>query len=255
MEGGAFLSDEFKTFAQDKVVYLNITAKIEGRKHDDLFGEKGGTGFPYLCALSAKGDVVAKLSGSRDTEGFTKMMVNADLYSALEKKAASGDAVAKIDFALMRAELGMLTMEQLTAEMGDAQLSDAQTKKLAALKTNLIFGDAVNRLRAERGSPESRKALLDLSLKLYNAGTHPTGSGERRYWSGILNHAKENQNAQMAMDVVKVFEPMVAGNARGEEWLAGLKAEIAGWSEEPEEPEEEPEEEVDEDSSIEESCE
>ncbi len=66
------------------------------------------------------------------------------------------------------------------------------------------------------------------------------------YWSGILNYAKENQNAQMAMDVVRVFEPMVAGNVRGEEWLAGLKAEIAGWSATEDEPEEEPEEEVDE---------
>ncbi len=236
-------------------MYLNITTKIEGRKHDNMLGDKGGRGFPYLCAMSSKGDVIAKLSGSRDTAGFTKMMGSADDYVALEKKAASGDAVAKIDFALLRAVLGMLSLDQLTAELGDTQLSPAQTKKLAALKTDLIFDEAVNRLGAEGRSPESRKALLDLSLKLYNAGTHPTGSRERRYWSGILNYAKENQNAQMAMDVVRVFEPMVAGNARGEEWLAGIKAEIAGWSEEPEEPEEEPEEEVDEDSSIEESCE
>ena len=45
------------------------------------------------------------------------------------------------------------------------------------------------------------------------------------------------------------------GNARGEEWLAGLKAEIAGWSAAEDEPEEIEEEEVEEEIPGEEGCE
>jgi len=236
-------------------MFLNIMTKIEGRKHDNMLGDKGGTGFPYLCAMSSKGDVIAKLSGSRDTAGFAKMMGSADEYVALEKKAANGDAVAKIDFALLRTDLGILTLEQLTAELGDAKLSQAQQTKLTAIKTNGIFDEAFNRLRAERGSPESRKALLDLSLKLYHAGTHPTGSREGMYWNGILTHGMENQDEQMVMDAIKVFEPMVAGDARGEQQIADLKEKVAGWSATEAEPAEIEEEEVEEEIPGEEGCE
>ena len=91
MEGGTLLTDEFKKFATEQVMFLHITTRIPERENDGMLQEKGGRGFPYLAVLDAEGNVVAKVQ-QRSVDGFRSTVDNAKKY--LESDAPVGAHLA-----------------------------------------------------------------------------------------------------------------------------------------------------------------
>jgi hypothetical protein len=94
--------------------------------------EKGGEGFPYVCFLTAEGDVLAKPSYNKLTvEGFQATLADeVRAYLDLQHKAATGDEQAVVEFFLMRFELGALPVQELReAVEREGFLDPAQTTR------------------------------------------------------------------------------------------------------------------------------
>jgi hypothetical protein len=69
MEGGVLLSDGFKEFAKDKILFVSVTSDVPGRKYDTLLDAYGFQGFPTLALLSPGGANLLSPEG-RSTKSF-----------------------------------------------------------------------------------------------------------------------------------------------------------------------------------------
>ena|SRR5688572_7326876 len=87
MESGTLSSEEFKAFTAEVVPFLHVTSRVTGEYLPNLLDEKGGTGFPYVVVMDAKGEVLAQVPWKeRTVDGFRKTLKAAGEYSALAAK-------------------------------------------------------------------------------------------------------------------------------------------------------------------------
>ena len=185
MEGGALLTEEFKEFSETVVPFLHITTQIEGRKHDDLLGTVGGRGFPSFFFLDAKGEVVGQVQGSdRTAEGFAESAKQAQEFIDVRNKAAAGDKGAKFKYALARAGMGKLTVEEFKKEIkGVGKLSDADQAAYNGALADLMVDEIQATAVGERFAKMLSEGLVPVdNMKQVNF-----------YWAlfGYAEHVKD----------------------------------------------------------------
>jgi hypothetical protein len=125
-----FSEKEFAEWGKDFVLFCHITTQIKGRKHDDLLVKKGGQGFPHLVFMDADGDVLATHERSPELDALKKTAEAGKETTELKKKAASGDAEAKVEWFLRQLESGSLDVTAARARVKDLGALDPDKAKM-----------------------------------------------------------------------------------------------------------------------------
>ncbi len=202
-------------------MFLHVTTQIPGRANDDLLGKVGGRGFPHVCVLDADGGVLATHGGDRSAEGFAKTAGKAMEFVDLRKKAESGDKTAKIDYAILRAEMGRLTVAELHGELSAlGKLSPAQEKALGGVLANARFDEI------------QKTAVGEKCAGMLAQGQIPADEQKRgSFWLQIMEYADFRNDAtlyEQALEGAKAVyggNPQAAGFFKSKETrLAELKA-------------------------------
>ncbi len=202
-------------------MFLHVTTQIPGRSHDDMLGTVGGRGFPHLCVLDFDGSVLATHGGDRSAEGFKKTTSKAMAFVDLRKKAGSGDNNAKIDFAILRGEMGQLSVADLQRELGAlGKLSPAQEKSLGGVLANARFDEIQKTAVGE-------KCAGMLAQGLIPADEQKRGS----FWLQIVEYADFRRDADLYEQALEGAKAVYGGNPQAaaffkqkESRLAELKA-------------------------------
>ena len=223
---------EFGEFSKEFVMFCHITTRIEGRKYDDLLSKKGGTGFPYLVALDAAGDVIAQLEGGRTVEGFRAMMTDGAKFVAVrskEKKTLDDEIfLLKHDIAMGNADLAAAK----TRMAGLKGLNDAQKKELDGALLGLEIQAAMPRAKSKEEAQAIALTAGKQFAEMWSAGREPTAENQiGQFFSAILEHAESVKDAALfekALDKLRAqfgSKPQNAGFfTKQDERLKALKA-------------------------------
>jgi hypothetical protein len=210
------------------VPFLHVTTRIEGRKHDELMFDLGGTGFPWIVYLNRKGEVVGKLGEDRSVKGFAETAAKVARWLALEPKAQAGDAAARTDVALLRCAVGVLDFDELEEQLEGVELTPAQARQVKLLRVNATVGETVTVLRQSGFSEDARESALEEFLAIYGAGTHPT-SNRWWYWDLLRRHAIAERDARLLEGCLGGFREMFKGSEdpRVKPFLEKLEQQLA----------------------------
>jgi hypothetical protein len=209
LEGGALLTEEFKKFSNDYVMFLHVTTRIEGRKDDDLLRTVGGRGFPHLCMLDEDGNVIATHRGPRDVTAFQGTAARAVRFMELKAKAQAGDREARIEFAIQRADMGQLKRAELEQEIaGLGELTPEQDKALKGVLANLMYEE----LRMT--------ALAERLLAMEKEGLIPSDEQKQiQFYDTLVQYASYKKDPGLYEKALDKIEPLLEDNPRGATYL------------------------------------
>ncbi len=234
MERGALSTAEFREFAKEYILFCHITSRVEGEKYGKLLQEKGGTGFPYLVAMDAEGEVIAVHKGPRTTEGFAATMQDAADFQALANKEDLTPAEASKLF-LIKLGMGRYDFEQAKAEA--AKLTEVSDEDQAKIDDALLGMEIASLAPKSRG-PEAAAASGKAYAEMMANGREPA-EGETRsfqmFYILIMEHAFQTNNVALyekglaKMKAVFGEKPQAARFFEAKEkQLADLKARAEG---------------------------
>ncbi|HKS17195.1 MAG TPA: hypothetical protein VJU16_07770 [Planctomycetota bacterium] len=141
------------------MLFCHITTRIEGRKHDNLLSQVGGTGFPHVVAMEASGEVVGVLDWQkRSVDGFKGLMASGKEFVDLRAKAEKGDAAAKTDYFLRALKLGRFKLSAAKSYQATLKkVTPDQKKEIDGLFAGLEFKEVVEPLnKIERGTDPAK---------------------------------------------------------------------------------------------------
>lgn len=179
-------------------MFAHVTTRIEGRKYEGLLSEKGFSGFPSLAALDENGDIIAKLTTSRDVEGFKTMMASGAKF--MEVRAKTEKTLDDEVFLLKH------DVEMGNAKLADAKdriakldgLSDEQQKEIDGLLTDLEIKDALGNPRSREEMEAIKAAQTPKFVEMLNAGREPTSDDTYGpFFSFILEYAEKQADADL----------------------------------------------------------
>jgi len=227
LEGGAFSSKEFNEFSKTVVPMLHITTQIDGRKNDDLLGDKAERmAFPSVILMDETGDPLTQVH-VLDMSGYKKLVTTAQTYLAAKKKVDGGDATAKVEMGLAGASLGKVDMDELDELLEGATLTDAQTAIVKQLRANAVFNDLMASARVRRGDPEFRKVAIAECKKIYAGGVHPDTGDAYQYWLILASAAKESKDMSLMELATKSLHKILDGNRRATRILKQVDDDLA----------------------------
>ena len=173
--------------------YLHITTRIEGRKDEGLFREKGGRGFPTMKFMDADGNVLGEPSG-RDVASFETSLTSLMVVTDLEKRIAAGEEGLENELFLAKMRLGLLDLEEAKAQLAELKdLTKEEKAEVAGFLVNLeVMGvmDGVDSEEAALAAGAKFKVMLD-------EGRIPTGDALGAYWSLIMNFAESKSDIEL----------------------------------------------------------
>jgi len=196
------------------VLYLHVTTHIKDRKNEDLFGKKGGQGFPTFMFLDSKGGVLSMQPGALDVERMTGLHDKAKerhaAYVELEKQAAAGDEKAKVKLALMQVELTHKTFADFRKAYPDFSKLDEDVRgQVMGLWGNATFQEAMAKFSSVVGRdrtkvPDGAKAAAPIIFAAAKEGAEPSGRSPRLNWYAILGMGGTGlENAEMLKLAIK----------------------------------------------------
>jgi hypothetical protein len=232
LESSVLSTKEFGEFAKEFVMFAHITTRIEGRKDDDLLSKKGGTGFPYLTALDAKGRVTAKLTGGRSVEGFRAMMADGAKLDALRAKEKR---TPDEEFSLLQHDMSVANVgvDEARASVAAAKgLSDAQKKDLDGALLGLEIEAAMPKPKNAEEAKSQAIAAGKTFAEMWAAGREPTDDQHiQPFFILMLDHAESTKDAALfekALEKLRAkfgSNPQAAGFFKKQDArLAALKA-------------------------------
>ncbi|MCE9582770.1 MAG: hypothetical protein K8T20_09780 [Planctomycetes bacterium] len=208
-----------------------MTTHVEGDKDQDLLGEKGGNGFPFLIFMDADGNTVAHHEGQRTSEAFLASLATADEFSALRKKAAGGDAAAKLEVFMKDLEFGNMKYE--AAKAAADKLGDAAKEKKAeidGLLAGLEYKDilaGVNKKAEAMGqpTPEQIKVLRVEAGKgftaMLKAGHVPAAEEDKQtFYMLMLDSAEDAKDAATFEKALAAVKEMLSGNPQAGKFIS-----------------------------------
>lgn len=206
-------ADNFQEWAGDYVLFTHITSRVDGAKYPRLLSEKGGRGFPYLVFLDAEGDVLVKVSGSRNVDGFKKDSEKLKSLLALKEKAASGDAGAKFDYLIVRIDLGLISVEEAQKERDSMDLSPAQSKKLDKAFVGLRVAAILAKVRSREAAVDAGKQFAAM-LKKGMTPANPDSREWGNFMGYIMLYAEDEGNAGLYEDAFDRFKEQHGSDKR-----------------------------------------
>lgn len=221
------------------MLFLHVTTHIEDRKDEDLFGKKGGTGFPTFMFLDPKGGVLAKRPGALGVPQMTELHDGAkkrhDAFVELQKKAMEGDEKAKVKLAVWELELTHTTLADFRKKYPDFSKLDEDLRETVMgiwgdetmQKAGAAFSKVVGRDRSKM--PEGAKVAAPIIFEAAKQGAEPSDERNRRSYYWILGMGGDALgNAEMLKLAIKALEddaesiPQLGNLVQG--WMTKLKA-------------------------------
>lgn len=225
MENGSFSSDEFAEWTDKVVPFLHVTTHIEGRANDNLLSVYGGTGFPTLKFLDAKGNAVGE-PGRREVKAFDSALASIkvqieelDQLRARIKKGEKG-----LEGQLLLGELKMGSLKYAGASKRFAAIKKIKPEMKAEIQKMLVsleFNDIMGRM-----TQENYKELGAEVAKMARAGRVPGGNDEGMFWQIVASWADENGDLPLLKKGYKYLSQKYANNERAKKFLEEMKARI-----------------------------
>jgi len=242
LESSVLSTKEFGEFAKEFVMFCHVTTRIEGKKDDDLLSKKGGTGFPYLTALDAKGRVTAKLTGGRTVEGFRAMMADGAKLDALR---ANEKRTPDEEFRLLQHDMSVANVgvEEARVSVAAAKgLNDAQKKELDGAILGLEIQAALPKPKNAEEAKSQGLAAGKVFAEMWAAGREPTDDQHiQPFFIFMLDHAQWTKDAALFEKALEKLRAKFGANPQAagffkkqDERLAAMKAD--GTAPEPKEP-------------------
>lgn len=218
MESRAFSQDDFAEWSKNHIAYLHVSTRLDGKKHEGLFKEKGFRGFPSFCVMDASGQVVAKHAGTRDVAGFTATVAKGKDYVALREAASSGDSVAKMQLFVKDLELGSMSFARgslkfavLEDEM-PARLQREAKAHLATLLFNEIQAGLIAKSRAGMDRAEYMHEYETTMLEFFESGNIPAGYAANSVLSTVFRVAQKRKDTELFAKALDVFKARFEGD-------------------------------------------
>ncbi|MHC4958397.1 MAG: hypothetical protein ACYTGN_08465 [Planctomycetota bacterium] len=197
-------------------MFLHVTARIEGRKHDGLLNEVGGRGFPSFFIMEGDGSVVGQVKGQRSVDTFEKAVNDGKAFVALRAKAQSGDKAAQVDFLLARARIGQVDVDKLQEEAKSLKMTPAQEKEYKGLIANKMMN--LERTRAVG------KAFVAMEKKGFVPGEEfPRAS----FYYSIFQYADLEKDLKLMEHSYAEVEKVWSKSKRYEAYLKQMRDKIA----------------------------
>lgn len=184
-EKGAIETKDFAAFADDVVLWMHLVTKVEGDP-DELFRQKGGSEYPHLAFLDAKGRVLAGVEGDK-RDGYSVAALEKALgsevaaFRAIEKKADSGDGEAQLE--LFRRRVALAHFEDFDAAAKRlAAMEGFEEKERKGLHTQLV-NQEFNLILAIAQDESKRPVAAKATVAMYRKGRTAEGRLAQYYWS------------------------------------------------------------------------
>lgn len=212
MENRAFSQEDFAAWSDRAIPYLHISTRIDGKKDDGLFKEKGFRGFPSFCVMDANGDIVAKHVGSRDVAGFQKTLRKGETFISLREEAKNGDALAAMKLFVAQLELGQMNFASasLRFELHAGAMPERLRREARSHLNTLLFNEVQEQLRASLRMSENRADYLaryeSTMTDLFRANRLPAGSAAYSVLSTVLQSARKKKDAELYAKALEVFK-------------------------------------------------
>lgn len=202
-------------------MFLHITTRIPGKKHDGMLSDKGGQGFPYLAWLDSNGDVLAK-QDDRSIEGFAKSGKAVSKYVDLKARFDGGDTSLATELFLVEMDLGKHEYEAAKEKAASLKLTDEQKTQVDGMLFGLEIAWRVGQLpRLRRGaSAEDQEdfkakklAVADVFQGYLEAGKYPADDMTAyRMSEPIMFKAMTNKDAALFEKVLARLKKQAGDN-------------------------------------------
>lgn len=220
VEDGVLVEDGISDFAKRYVLFLHVTSRIEGRRHDNLLEEKGGDAFPCLVFLDAEGRVVGRHEGERTLKAFDETGRLAASVPDLRKQAET-DTAAAVE--LLRAEhrLGVLTAEAARTAAGRLKdLNAEQKRRIDGLLADFEVREIRGALRFGPGLEEATKAAAAKFAEMKKAGRIPEGESEvQTFWILLLDDAERRRDVAGFEEALKALKARFGQAQEAQDYL------------------------------------
>jgi len=200
---------------------MNLMTRVEGDPDQDVFHEKGCTFFPTMAVLDADGTLLAKNPEKRDVPGLEALVASAREFQGTLKKAAGGDAAARLAVLEKQIEWG--------------SIPSAEGKKAVAEMTNL---DADRKEKLERGllaiefneagrekDHAKRHAKLE-AMRVANRIPVDPRSGSMRFWTSLVSSAEQAGDAAKMRVAIEHAAKALEGTENAQRMLDQMKARL-----------------------------
>ena len=199
------------------VPYLNVTTHLDDSPDQDLLGEKGGNGFPYLVLMDSEGVVLARRFRPMNADMMkSELKAAAEVKAELDKLRKKAKAQPKNE--KLQAELAIElalrfapqhSMEELKAHSMVKGLDEDLVERFNSWYAEKRFNDAYSAAVSGDGTRDEKLAALGESmLGLYKEGVRlPADSDMAAYYydyavSGAIA-AKDEESARACFTLWK----------------------------------------------------
>jgi len=209
-----------------------VTTRIEDRPHDDLLSEKADRLlFPTVIYLDAEGEPLTVVTDLHTVAEYEAILATAQRYLELRGKRDGGDAGVAIELAILECELGRIDIDDLEAELEDAELTADRKARVARLRVNAAVRVRFLIVRKQRHSPESLKAATEEFLAILKEGPvpDPGGDEEALFWNLLWRHGTGARDTTLLERVLGLVRPRLAesGDPEAERRLARMEKDLA----------------------------
>lgn len=188
-----------------------MTTHIEDHPYDKLLSEKGGTGFPTLMFLDAKGRKLAVHRGPRTPGGFEKSLEGeVSEFKELIDDVEGGNTRKAGELFLRQLALEWFTFEE--AQKRYEELGKVSSKEKKAIEALLVDTEIRTHAKAAGRDEEKRRAAGAHFAEMWDAKRLPTGEARQyEFWSMIADHAEAKGDKKLFKNALKQFKKSSAG--------------------------------------------
>jgi hypothetical protein len=206
IEGGLFLKEDFRRLSGKYVFFCHITSFAPGQKYQDLLRQMGGEAVPLLLFLDSEGNVLVRHGAARTAEAIDASGAKAREFLDLQAQAEKGGPSGKIDFILVRLELGHIKVgeaEVRIRESGGAP-NPKQQKKFDGLKANAEVEAILRHVRTDESKAEAARLCYERRKAGKEAPVSEPWQGA--YWNLLLDHAERMKDAAVLEEAIRFLK-------------------------------------------------
>ena len=223
-------NEDFQAWSKDYVMFLHVTSRVYTDENHDLFGQRGGLGFPYLACLDETGHVLAQHQGPRTVDGLDATVAKAWDFKLLRKEAAAGDDDARIEIFTRRLAMEALSLEEARAGLNAVadKLSKDQLAEVEQQIVNLEIGDAMNQLRREHGR-DVNEFLPAVAASFFEQGKVPNNRLATSYLDAVFTNAREKGDRELAARIVATAKTKLRNDRSGRRLIQQMNQALEDW--------------------------
>ncbi len=138
--------------------------------------------------MDADGNVLAK-QRARTVAGFKETLERLSKRAEVEKKAAAGNAEAKVDLLIIDLELGAIDFDKAKEQASGLKMTDAQKAAWNQIGIEAESAAALSAGRGRAATPETAAAVAKTLREMKAAGRIPKGDTALNFWFILANAA------------------------------------------------------------------